>query len=257
MSDARTLQSIANDAKDIFKTAIEWGIVPTDRVPNDDDVAFTFETGRTKRGMKVNTAVLFVDLRNSTELNFKQHPDRLGKLYAAFVRSMIQCAEHHSGVIRNIVGDRVMVVFPEKNCCTNAVNAAISMNTVVTKILNPLFKGDNVRAGIGIDYGTMFVEKVGMPRQGKERDAYKNLVWLGRPANVASKLTDIAGKGVASQSNILITNGLFDQYRRESPSSSIISNNHFQVINGVLVDGVADNILGGNTYWTVMNQVSL
>ena len=130
MSDTKTLQSIADDAKDIFKTQIEWGNVDPCLVPNDDDKTLSFETNQVKRGKKFTTAVLFVDLRNSTTLNFEHNPEQLGKLYAAFVRSMIQCAEQYRGVIRNIIGDRVMVVFPEKNCCTNAVNTAITATNV-------------------------------------------------------------------------------------------------------------------------------
>lgn len=183
-------------------------------VPNDDDAGLTFETGKTKKGKKVTTAVLFVDLRNSTTLNFEHDPHQLGKLYAAFVRAMIQCAEQYGGVVRNIIGDRVMVVFPAETCCTNAVNTAGStMNTVVTRILNPMFKGAEVKAGIGIDYGTMYVEKVGVPRLGKERDVYKILCGSEEPWNVASKLTDLAGKGGAVNSNMLITKRCFDKFQ--------------------------------------------
>src|SRR5690606_1769140 len=48
--------------------------------------------------------------------------------------------------------------------------------------------------GIGIDYGQMLITKAGAARRGAEREFYRSLVWLGRPANVASKLTDIANK---------------------------------------------------------------
>ena len=36
--------------------------------------------------------------------------------------------------------------------------------------------------------------KTGIIKQGKEASSYKNLIWIGRPANIASRLTDIANK---------------------------------------------------------------
>ena len=40
----------------------------------------------------------------------------------------------------------------------------------------------------------MLATKTGIRRHGQEQGNYRNLVWLGRPANVASKLTDAANK---------------------------------------------------------------
>jgi adenylate cyclase len=40
----------------------------------------------------------------------------------------------------------------------------------------------------------MLATKTGIRRHGSEQGNYRNLVWLGRPANVASKLTDAANK---------------------------------------------------------------
>jgi len=40
----------------------------------------------------------------------------------------------------------------------------------------------------------MLATKTGIRRHGDEQGNYRNLAWLGRPANVASKLTDAANK---------------------------------------------------------------
>jgi hypothetical protein len=40
----------------------------------------------------------------------------------------------------------------------------------------------------------MLATKTGIRRHGEQQGNYRNLVWLGRPANVASKLTDLANK---------------------------------------------------------------
>ncbi|WP_374323485.1 hypothetical protein, partial [Aquipseudomonas alcaligenes] len=96
--------------------------------------------------------------------------------------------------LRNIVGDRVMVVFDKAKCFENAIDTAILMNSVCKHILNKRISSFEFRAGIGIDYGKMLITKSGAIRQGDEKEFYRSLVWLGKPANTASRLTDLAHK---------------------------------------------------------------
>ena len=86
-----------------------------------------------------------------------------------------------------------MVVFPENNCFTNAIDCAITINHAAT-IIRDVFANVNFHCGIGIDYGDMRVLKVGIERKGDENQENKNLVWIGEPANLASRLTDVANK---------------------------------------------------------------
>jgi adenylate cyclase len=92
------------------------------------------------------------------------------------------------------IGDRVMVIFDVENCFKNAISTAIAMNSVAQHIINKHFKQNEVNCSIGIDYGKMLATKTGYRRHGHEQHNYRNLVWLGRPANIASKLIDIANK---------------------------------------------------------------
>jgi adenylate cyclase len=107
---------------------------------------------------------------------------------------MTRVARYYGGHVRGIIGDRVMVVFDKKDCFEDAVNTAVLMNSVAKHILNKHFKKNEIQCGIGIDYGKMLVTKVGIIRRSQEKSNYKGLVWLGRPANVTSKLTDLANK---------------------------------------------------------------
>jgi adenylate cyclase len=171
-------------------------ITATNTVPQPDDPAITFPNldSRTQGAKLITTCVLYVDMRKSTDLSFAHKPQTVAKLYSAFVRAMTRTARHYRGHVRGIIGDRVMVLFDADNCFTDAVHCAIAMNTVSQYIINKHFKANEVRFGIGIDYGRMLVTKAGIRRHGSEQGNYRNLVWLGRPANVASKLTDSANK---------------------------------------------------------------
>lgn len=171
--------------------------VKTKDVPNRHDSTFTFERGEDKKGKEICTCVLFVDIRNSVKLTQKHNSETMGRIYTIFSKSMLKLAKHHQGRVRNIIGDRVMVVFPEEDCFKNAIYCAISINHVA-KSIRETFTDVDFRCGVGIDYGQLKVIKVGLHRQQNEGVDNKNLVWTGQPANIASRLTDNANKEVTT-----------------------------------------------------------
>lgn len=175
-------------------------VTTTQHVPHAEDPAITFPdvTERSQGAKLIETCVLYIDIRRSTELNFSHKPKTVAKLYTAFVRAMTRVARHYDGHVRGIIGDRVMVMFDCADCYTNAVDCAIAMNTVAQHVINKRFKANEVTCGIGIDAGRMLATKTGVRRHGVEQANYRNLVWLGRPANTASKLTDLANKAAES-----------------------------------------------------------
>jgi adenylate cyclase len=168
----------------------------TGSVPHAGDPGITFPNldDGYQRCKLIETAVLYIDLRRSTQLNLEHKPETVAKLYSAFVRAMTRCAQHFGGHVRGIIGDRVMVLFNPSTAFVDAVNTAILMNSVVKYVLDEHFPRGDVECGIGIDYGRMLATKTGVRRHGVEQNNYRSLVWLGRPANVASKLTDLANK---------------------------------------------------------------
>lgn len=178
-------------AKDFAVTAISTKVVP-----HSSDGAITFPNldAKTQACKLIDTCVLYIDIRRSTELSISHKPQTVAKLYSAFVRAMTKCARHFGGHVRGIIGDRVMVIFDCDDCFRKAVDCAVLMNSTSQYVINKHFTRNDVQCGIGIDAGKMLVTKTGFRRRGYEQHNYKNLVWLGRPANVASKLTDIANK---------------------------------------------------------------
>lgn len=192
----KILDEIEKEVEDVTKTSFEH--VETSVVPGINDGGLTYENGIAKKGKKIETCVLFVDIRNSVALTEKHHTQTMGRVYTAFTKAVLKLARHHMGHTRNIIGDRVMIVFPTKNCFTNAVECAISIHHVGEKIINKLFNVE-FKCGIGIDYGELRVIKVGIQRNGNENAENKGLVWVGYPANLASRLTDFANKEVENE----------------------------------------------------------
>lgn len=205
------LNSLSEEIKIIHDSDFKIEIIETKYVPNFDDSNLTFENfdTMTKKVKVIETCVLYIDIRKSTELNLKHYPTTMAKLYSSFIRAMIKASEYYDGKVRNIIGDRVMVVFNSEKCYTNAVNTAILMNTISKEIIDKEFKNNSFKCGIGIDYGKMMVAKCGTIKQGQENANYKSLVWLGRPANIASKLTDEANKARTTYRKEVVNVGLW------------------------------------------------
>jgi adenylate cyclase len=189
-------QKIDEEVSTVNSSDFDVEIIETKFVPSFDDPNITFDNLDTKKKKckRLESCVLYIDIRNSAKISAERKPKTLAKMYSSFVRSMLSCARYYGGHVRNIIGDRVMVVFDADKCFTNAVNTAVLMNSVSKYILNKHIKSFTFEAGIGIDYGKMLITKSGAIRQGKEKEFYRSLVWLGKPANIASRLTDIANK---------------------------------------------------------------
>lgn len=190
-----TRKDFFNRITDIIK---DWkdsafSFLPKNHVPGLDDNNLTYGNGQAKKGVDINTCVLFVDIRNSVQLTKEKQVKTMGKIYSVFTQCMLLAAQQEGGYVRNIIGDRVMIVFPPDNCYTNAVNCAITINHIA-KIIGKQFNGIEFKCGIGIDYGKMSVMKVGIEKKGAENDDNKGLIWVGYPANFASRLTDCANK---------------------------------------------------------------
>lgn len=184
---------ITSDISDIFD--LDYAFDPTTNVPSVDNSSMTYESGKAKRGKTIETCVLFEDIRDSVKLNDSHYVKTMGRIYTAFTKSVLKLADYHNGYARNIIGDRVMVVFPQKDCFKNAVDCEISINHMADIIASKSGEKD-FKCGIGIDYGKMSVIKVGIQMQGKENRENKGLVWVGKPANMASRLTDMANKSI-------------------------------------------------------------
>ena len=184
------IQSVIDDWRDTTFT-----FIPKNSVPGIDDSSLTYGNGEEKKGVELSTCVLYVDIRNSVKLSLEKHAKTMGKIYSVFAHCVLLAADYEGGFVRNIIGDRVMVVFPPDNCFTKAVNCAITINHIAKEI-NKKFADVDFKCGIGVDYGKLSVMKVGILKKGVENDDNKGLVWVGRPANLASRLTDCANKTI-------------------------------------------------------------
>src|SRR5215204_3775239 len=149
--------SLSEEIKGITSSDFTVVITETDVVPSIDDPDITYPNLVTKQQKckLIDTCVLYIDIRRSTDLSFSHRRSTLTKLYSSFVRAMARCGGYFDGKVRGIVGDRLMVIFDKKDCFANAVNTAILMNSVSQYLLDKNFSHDEIKCGVGIDYGKM------------------------------------------------------------------------------------------------------
>ena len=162
-------------------------IVQSRTIPSSKDLGFG------KDGRTIKPAILYADIRRSSEVTERHRRQTTAKIYKSFLYAMANIARHNGGQIRSFDGDRIMVVFPpdksgENQACIKAVSTGKEMAWFFEKILKPkLNQYDNaLDCGIGIAFGEMLVVRVGLPRNSDHND----IVLVGRAANLAAKLSD-------------------------------------------------------------------
>lgn len=157
----------------------------------------------------IDAAILFVDIRKSTNLTDASTMKSMVKVYRSFMRAVVACVRYNGGVTRQFLGDRIMGVFTDEKddngnvilSVDKAVYCARSIQTIIDFSLNKHLTNNvndkKIECGIGIDYGKVLVTKVGM--YGVEDNAQKenetDCVWVGKVTNYSSKYSDLAEGG--------------------------------------------------------------
>ena len=140
--------------------------------------------------------VLYADLDDSTVLVDQFKPSFAAEIYKAYLVCAARIIRSEGGSITGYDGDRIMAVFVGDGRSSVAARTGLKINFAVLNIINPaiktLYRGTNytVKHSVGIDTSQLFVARTGI------RGA-NDLVWVGRAANYAAKLS--ARSGPATQ----------------------------------------------------------
>jgi adenylate cyclase len=140
-------------------------------------------------GVEMEGGVLFADVRGFTALSETEAPSEVAALLNRFYKVATDALVRHDGLIDKLVGDEVMGVFMpplvDGDTCEQMVGTA-------DDLLRGLGFGTDeepwLPAGVGIDFGTIFVGNVG---GGEVRD----FTALGDAVNTAARLQAVAGPG--------------------------------------------------------------
>lgn len=133
--------------------------------------------------------ILYADLSGSTKLVDANDWTFAAEIYKAYLHCAASIIRNEGGAIVSYDGDRVMGVFIGKSQTTPAAKAGLKINYAVQKILNPALQKQystdyGVKQVVGIDTSPIRAARTGVRGD-------NDLVWVGRAANHAAKLTEI------------------------------------------------------------------
>jgi class 3 adenylate cyclase len=190
------------EVKAIF--ASQWEAETTTGVPDPGDLRLNANHAK-----DLETAtVLYADLDGSTNMvdNFDWRFS--AEVYKTYLRCAAQAIASEDGVITAYDGDRVMAVFTGDYKNTSAVRCAMKINYAVLHIVQPALeaqypsRGFTLKHVVGVDTSRLRTARIGVRGD-------NDLVWIGRAANYAAKLTTLSEKPT------WITKAVYDKMNKE------------------------------------------
>lgn len=141
-------------------------------------------------GVNLDATVLYADLSESTRMVDSKSAHFATEVYKNYLYCAARLIRNYEGTITAYDGDRVMGVFIGKSKNTNAARTALAINWAVAQVVQDELKKQYtttdfvLKHTIGIDTAKLLVARTGVRGD-------NDLVWVGRAANWAAKLTTL------------------------------------------------------------------
>ena len=163
----------------------QWSTRDGQKVPGPEDLKLGNDAAR------LEATVLYADLAASTGLVETSKPHFAAEAYKAYLHTAAKIIRSEGGAITAYDGDRIMAVFIGESKNTSSARTALKINYAVKKIINPAIKAQypsatyELKQTVGIDTSPLFISRTGIRGS-------NDLVWVGRAANYAAKLSDLS-----------------------------------------------------------------
>lgn len=174
---------LTSDIQTIFRSP--WETTEKTVIPAPADLGLGNHAGHFDE-----MTVLYADLNGSTLMVDSQDWRISAEVYKAYLHCAAKVIKAEGGSITAYDGDRIMAVFVGSSKNTSAVRCALMINTMVNDVINPALHAQypnlalTVAHSIGIDTSEIHVARIGVKND-------NDLVWVGRAANHAAKLTTL------------------------------------------------------------------
>ncbi len=153
-------------------------------------VSDLYSDKRTWKRMR-EVVVVVVDLKGSTNLNFKTYAPTSASLYEAVTGNCSRIVETFSPVFVDIQGDGLFALYHGERAYERAFCAAVTLKTFSEKKLGPAIESQlgerfpKTGLKVGMAAGILAAKRVGVR-------GHSEPVWAGKPVNWASKLAQHA-----------------------------------------------------------------
>ncbi len=193
---------LSEEVDKIFRTT--WNVRDGRQVPESEDLALGNEAVKLE-----DAVVLYADMAGSTRLVDGHKWHFAAEIYKAFLYCAARVIRSEGGVITAYDGDRIMAVYVGDLKNTSAARTALKINYCRAEIINPILANRypsvqyQLKHVVGIDRSQLHAARTGV------RGA-NDLVWVGRAANYAAKLSDLS-----SDYPSRITKDVYDRLQNE------------------------------------------
>lgn len=203
-------QKLTDEIKATF--AAQWTVESTADVPDPDDLLLNQNHAK-----DLETAtVLYADLDGSTNMVDNYDWAFSAEIYKTYLRCASEVIRSEKGTIAAYDGDRVMAIFTGGSKNTSAVRCALKINYAVSHLIQPAMKAQYpskdflLKHVVGVDTSQLRAARIGVRGD-------NDLVWIGRAANYAAKLTSLSGTPT------WITDAVFSQMHNDVKFSNGVS----------------------------------
>lgn len=175
-------EELDREVGSIFRAA--WTERDGNVVPDDDAIKLDNDA------VNLAATVLYADMADSTGLVDRKTKTFAAEIYKTYLHCAAKIIREEGGAVTAYDGDRIMAVYLGDSKNTSAVQTALKIHYALEYIITPAMKAQYPNTNyvpqhvVGIDTSELFVAKTGV------RGA-NDLVWVGRAANYAAKLTTL------------------------------------------------------------------
>lgn len=197
---------LTKEVREVFEST--WSTRKGEKVPESEDLKLGNDA------VELDGTVLYADLDESTNLVDSYKPKFAAEIYKTYLHCAAKIIRSQDGVITSYDGDRIMAVYIGDSKNSSAAETALRINYAVTEIINPILKEcypkDDyvVKQAVGIDTSALFVARTGIRGS-------NDLVWVGRAANYAAKLSSLSAKYPSR-----LTEAVYDKLNKSAKYSS-------------------------------------
>ncbi|MVA12289.1 adenylate/guanylate cyclase domain-containing protein [Agrobacterium vitis] len=206
---------------------------PTDLKLSNDAVEFDRAT------------VLYADLTGSTNMVDTLCWQKAAEIYKTFLFCSGKIIRDSGGVITSYDGDRVMAVFIGNTQTSDAAICGLKINWAVQSVINPALTNQYsentfaVSQVVGIDTSQLRAARTGVRGD-------NDIVWVGRAANYAAKLTEIK-----LPQRTWITENAYNWLRDEAKFGGNPKQNMWKKFNWSQQNNIP---VYGSTYWWAISN---
>ena len=147
---------------------------------------------RNHTAQRLDFAVIFVDIVNSTRMSTELAPDFLSKIVTVFTQEVSYIIEHFGGYVLKFVGDACIGYFPSTENFDNILFCGESVVYVVRNAINPLLLqmgNAGIEVKVTSDYGPHTIVRYGSDRERSHVDI------ISATMNLAAKMQSVTRGG--------------------------------------------------------------